>query len=184
MRTHACIEPFIIATNRQLSALHPLNNLLVPHYKNTMDINAAARKALINANGIIEQNFTPGSYTMELSSVVYKLDWRFDEQSLPEDLLKRGMAVRDETAPHGVKLVIEDYPYAADGLELWGALKEYMREYVGIFYGSDADVVQDKELQNWWHEVWHLGSMNSFNTNLSKSSNESSNWSSNWVFRV
>lgn len=63
--------------------------MLVPHYKNTMDINGAARKALINAGGIIEQNFTAGKYSMEMSAVVYNLDWRFDEQALPEDLIKR-----------------------------------------------------------------------------------------------
>lgn len=89
MRTHACMEPFIIATARQLSALHPVHRVIVPHYKNTMDINAAARKALINAGGIIESTFTPGAFAMELSAVVYKLDWRFDEQGLPADLIKR-----------------------------------------------------------------------------------------------
>lgn len=89
LRTHACIEPFIIATNRQLSVLHPVHQVLVPHYRNTLDINSAARKSLVNAGGIIECYFTPGKYTMEMSSVIYKLDWRFDEQALPEDLIKR-----------------------------------------------------------------------------------------------
>ena len=28
----------------------------------------------------------------------------------------RGMAVEDPTAPHGLKLTIEDYPYANEGL--------------------------------------------------------------------
>lgn len=153
LRTHACVEPFIIAANRQLSALHPVYQVLVPHFKNTMDINAAARKALINAGGIIELFFTPGHYTMEMSSVVYGLDWTFEEQALPNDLLKRGMAVKDPFAPHGVKLVIEDYPYAADGLELWGALKDYITDHVKIFYDRDAEVKNDPELQNFWNEV-------------------------------
>lgn len=83
------MEPFIIATNRQLSALHPVNQLLEPHHVNTMNINGAARKALINANGIIEQTFTPARYAMEMSSVVYGLTWRFDEEGLPADLIKR-----------------------------------------------------------------------------------------------
>jgi hypothetical protein len=88
-RTHGAVEPFIIATNRQLSALHPINLVIVPHFKNTMDINATARKALINSNGIVETAFTPQQYSLELGSVLYKLDWRFDEQGLPTDLVKR-----------------------------------------------------------------------------------------------
>jgi hypothetical protein len=151
------VEPFIIAANRQLSALHPVYQVLVPHFKNTMDINAAARKALINAGGIIELNFTPGHYTMEMSSVVYGLDWTFEEQALPNDLLKRGMAVKDPFAPHGIKLVIEDYPYAADGLELWGALKDYITDHVKIFYDRDAEVKNDPELQAFWNEVRNVG---------------------------
>ncbi len=88
-RTHAVIEPIIIATNRQLSALHPINLILVPHFKYTMDINSAARAVLISAGGIIESSFTPGKYCLELGALVYKLDWRFDQQGLPADLQKR-----------------------------------------------------------------------------------------------
>ena len=53
-----------------------------------MDINQAARQSLINAGEIIEQSFTPGIYSMEMSSAIYK-DWSFKEQGLPADLSKR-----------------------------------------------------------------------------------------------
>jgi len=56
-----------------------------------------------------------------------------------------------------VKLVIEDYPDAADGLELWAAMKEYMADHVRIFYKSDTAVQKDPELQSWWREIRTVG---------------------------
>ena len=89
LRTHASTEPYIIATYRQLSALHPIAKLLHPHLRYTMEINAAARQNLVGAGGVIENTFTPGRYAMEMSSAVYDLSWRFDKESLPEDLIRR-----------------------------------------------------------------------------------------------
>jgi lipoxygenase len=76
--------------------MHPIYSLLVPHFKNTMRINALARNNLINSfsgslvdGGIIEFSFTLGKYAMELSSKAYKETWRLDQESLPADLIKR-----------------------------------------------------------------------------------------------
>lgn len=54
-----------------------------------MEINALAREKLINADGIIETSFSPGKYSMELSSAVYDAVWRFDHEALPQDLISR-----------------------------------------------------------------------------------------------
>ncbi|MCE3049494.1 hypothetical protein HAX54_045013 [Datura stramonium] len=54
-----------------------------------MEINSIARGALINANGIIETSFSFGKYSMEFSAVAYDLEWRFDRQALPQDLISR-----------------------------------------------------------------------------------------------
>lgn len=82
-------EPYIIATNRQLSEMHPIYKLLHPHFRYTMEINALARESLINAGGIIEESFAPGKYSMEICSAAYDIEWRFDLQALPADLITR-----------------------------------------------------------------------------------------------
>ncbi|KAL4588334.1 hypothetical protein LXL04_001218 [Taraxacum kok-saghyz] len=152
LNTHAVIEPFIIATNRQLSVLHPIYKLLKPHFRDTMNINALARQLLINARGFLERTVFPEKYAMEMSAVLYK-NWVFTEQALPADLLKRGVAVEDPNEPHGLRLLIEDYPFAVDGLEIWSAIQTWVNEYCCVYYSSDDVVKEDSELQSWWTEL-------------------------------
>ncbi|KAG4132841.1 hypothetical protein ERO13_D08G058200v2 [Gossypium hirsutum] len=182
LHTHAVVEPFIIATRRRLSVMHPIHRLLDPHFKDTLHINALARAIFLNAGGIVETLLFTGEYSMELSSHLYK-EWRFDKQALPEDLLERGMAkprVRDEVvsgpmehvesdkssnkAAKGaeqemfevdaeVELVLEDYPYAKDGIEIWTAIETWVTEYCNVFYHNDNDVKEDEEIQEWWNEI-------------------------------
>jgi len=156
-RSHAMAEPVIIAANRQLSKMHPIHQLMLPHFKYTFLINATARQTLIGAGGAFEAVFTPGEHFLELVLSYYKNVWNFEGQALPEDLLSRGMAVPDSKAKSGVKLLVNDYPYAADGLELWDAMKTWNKEYVNIYYKDDAAVLADNELQSWWTEFRNEG---------------------------
>ncbi|MED6113038.1 Lox2p [Stylosanthes scabra] len=156
LNTHAVIEPFSIATNRHLSVLHPINKLLHPHYRDTININGLARHGLINAGGIIEKSFLPGPNSVEMSSAVYK-NWVFTDQALPADLVKRGLAIEDPSSPYGLNLVIKDYPYAVDGLEIWDAIKTWVQDYVSLYYASDEAVQKDSELQAWWKEAVERG---------------------------
>lgn len=156
LRTHACIEPIIIAARRHLSTMHPLHVLLNPHFKDTMHINALAKASLINAGGKIESHYTGERYCMELSSAAY-IGWRFDEEAFPKDLLKRGMAVEDASAKHGLRLTIEDYPFAVDGLDLWAAIKQWVHDYLVLYYVDDRLLQEDVEVQSWWAEIRDVG---------------------------
>ncbi|XVF25798.1 hypothetical protein REPUB_Repub13aG0244600 [Reevesia pubescens] len=156
LRTHACIEPFIIAAKRHLSIMHPIHKLLHPHMRYTMDINAQARKLLISAGGIIESLFSTKECSIEITSFSYK-NWRFDMESLPADLIRRGIAEPDPTEPHGLKLLIEDYPYANDGLLIWSAIEKLVRDYVNYYYPDASSIQSDPELNAWYYESINTG---------------------------
>ncbi|KAI4329123.1 hypothetical protein L6164_021422 [Bauhinia variegata] len=69
----------------------------------------------------------------------------------------RGMAIEDPKSPHGLRLVIEDYPFAVDGLEIWLAIKTWVQDYCSYYYETDDTVKNDSELQSWWKEIKEVG---------------------------
>lgn len=67
------------------------------------------------------------------------------------------MAVPDPSRPHGLRLLIEDYPFAVDGLEVWSAIEAWVQEYCCIYYPTDDMIQGDTELQKWWKELREVG---------------------------
>lgn len=50
---------------------------------------ACCLPAWLHLPGVIEDNFSPGPFSMRLSAVVYGLHWQFKEEGLMEDLKRR-----------------------------------------------------------------------------------------------
>lgn len=69
----------------------------------------------------------------------------------------RGVAVPDQSQPHGLRLLIEDYPFAVDGLEIWSAIEAWVREYCCYYYPTNDEIQRDTELQSWWKELREVG---------------------------
>eukprot|EP00775_Hariotina_reticulata_P007333 gene7333-7545_t len=150
LRCHACLEPFLIALRRNVSIMHPVAKLMIPHFRYTLHINCNARTSLINEGGTIESGFTPGPYAIRLSSAAYRF-WRFSNQALPNELKSRGVVSGEG------KLWLDDYPYAQDGLDIWNAFLNYFTSYLKLYYKSSEEVQEDEEIQAWWKEVKEQG---------------------------
>ncbi|KAJ6721557.1 LINOLEATE 9S-LIPOXYGENASE 1 [Salix viminalis] len=53
------------------------------------------------------------------------------------------MAVQDSSQPHGLRLLIEDYPYDVDGLEMWSAIETWVTKYCAFYYPTDDLVIMN-----------------------------------------
>lgn len=67
------------------------------------------------------------------------------------------MALKDPDMPAGVQLLFEDYPYGADGLEIWAAIQKWVTNFCSLFYTNDDSVKSDNEIQAWWSEILNVG---------------------------
>lgn len=143
-RTHALIEPFSIATHRQLPPNHPLFTLLVPHFQGTMAINAAAHEFLIAPTGGVNDLLSP---TIDNARVLMVKGLRirgFNDDMFPKRLRDRGV---DEVTALPV------YPYRDDGLLIWDAIHAWVTAYLELYYPSDGAVQSDTALQKWAREL-------------------------------
>ncbi|XVF87483.1 hypothetical protein PTKIN_Ptkin18bG0123600 [Pterospermum kingtungense] len=148
---------FYHSSTPAISVMHPIYKLLHPHMRYTIDVNAQGRRLLLNAGGKIESCLSTAECSLEITASAYQNWWRFDMESLPADLIRRGIAVPDSTQPHGLKLLVEDYPYANDGLLIWSAIEELVQTYVNHYYPEAYSIQSDSELNAWYYESINVG---------------------------
>ncbi len=133
-RTHFLVEPFVIATKRQLSERHPLHVLLSPHFEGTLYINDSAQSALIAPEGGVNR----------LAAVIGVHSYPFDDAALESQLVARGVDDPD---------TLPDYPFRDDGRLLWAAIEAWVSRYLALYYADDDHVQGDYELQAWAAEL-------------------------------
>ncbi|MGA9996137.1 MAG: lipoxygenase family protein [Pyrinomonadaceae bacterium] len=144
-RTHLFIEPFVIATHNQLSPTHPLFLLLTPHFEGTLAINEGAL-SLLASRGLVDMLLASSIDQSRVFAVKAAQSYQLNLNTsmLPQTLAQRGV---DDASR------LPDYPYRDDALLLWGAINQWVENYVNHYYTSDAAVQADTELQNWVTEL-------------------------------
>ncbi|MEO0854285.1 MAG: lipoxygenase family protein, partial [Cyanobacteria bacterium J06648_11] len=142
-RTHLTVEPIAISTYRCLDPEHPLYSLLVSHFDGTFAINNAAHRFLMAPKGGVN-GVLAATIDCSRSFAVTGVQMSFNDWMFPHQLAGRG--VNDET-------LLPVYPYRDDGRLIWDAIHAWVASYVRVFYSSDADVLADRDLQNWAAEI-------------------------------
>ncbi len=137
-RTHMVMEAVALAAHRHFASSHPFYGLLLPHCAFTLPINHSAATSLIAPGGVIDHAFA-GTIETSASLVRVALDHNPIRDANPVvDLAARGLMDTD---------VLPEHPYRDDALLVWRAIRDYAQAYVAYHYDSDADVVEDPELQ-------------------------------------
>lgn len=154
LQTHLIIEPFAVSTHRKLSPQHILYQLLTPHYFNTCAINNMARSTFLGRGGFFDNTgslgYTASNELLNRGYNGYQEDYpqlQFYQLALPYNL-----AVRQVDALPG-------YYYRDDAILIWDAIKNYVGDVLKIHYISNADIINDRELQLWKEELIGFGNI-------------------------
>ncbi|XP_078370774.1 polyunsaturated fatty acid 5-lipoxygenase-like [Oculina patagonica] len=144
LKLHLLGEPFCVVLYRQLSSLHPLNELLKFHCRGLIATNTIGSPSLVTPHGYMDQLTAMGHKgTLLLLDRGYKtLSW--NDADFYHDIKKRGVDNK-EKLPY--------YPYRDDSKLLFMTIKRMVEDYICIFYRGDQDVKEDKELQAFVNEV-------------------------------
>lgn len=136
-RTHLLMEAFALAGGRQLSVNHPVRGIVAPHMFGTFFINNTARATLIAGGGDVDKYLAPEleDFVRVSRESIAKL--AMDELFLPEALKRRGVHPTESARP------LPSYRYAEDALLLWDAIGDYVRDFLGGYYKTQADLDQD-----------------------------------------
>jgi len=143
-RTHLPLDAVVLATHRNLARNHPIFVLLSPHLEGTLSINESANTSLLAPEGGVDVVLAGTIEATRAVAARAASEWSLDDAGLPRDLELRGV---DDAE------VFPNYPYRDDGLLIWGAIQDWVRNYLTLYYPSDSEVQQDRELQAWVAEL-------------------------------
>jgi arachidonate 5-lipoxygenase len=146
VRTHLALEPYILATMRQLSSRHPIFKLLRRHFRGTIRINAEARQVLLGAGGVFDEFVAcggPARGQLRLGAKAWAA-WTLRDNQPSVDLANRAMA--------GASTL--DYPFGEATTAIYETISKYVAATLSLYYGDGAGrMATDPELAGWIEEL-------------------------------
>ena len=140
-RTHLYVEPFVVATGRNLPLDHPVAKLLWPHFEGTLFINFAALFTLINEGGPVDKLLS-GTIESDLKVTANGVTgYPFNDAFLPKNFADRGV----DTLKH--------YAYRDDALLYWKAIHGWVSGYLEKTYNPPGGLAGDANLQEWYRDL-------------------------------
>lgn len=143
-RIHYLVESFVIATYQSLYKTHPVFLLLKPHLRYTLSVNA--HHLFLKDKKGVRGDFgaqMAGDYDamVSLMSEAFKT-YDFGQNALPADLARRQL----DNVPELF------YPYASEGRQIWYLIRDFVSQYLTVYYTEDPKVLHnDREIQQWAH---------------------------------
>ncbi|XP_073469615.1 hydroperoxide isomerase ALOXE3-like isoform X4 [Aquarana catesbeiana] len=119
--------------------------LIIPHFRYTLEINVLGRKQLLAPSGHFEKAWVFGDGGIPLLLKRAMEGVTFHNLCLPDNIVSRGM----ESIPN--------YLYRDDGMKIWLAVESFVSNIVNYYYYSDVMVKEDPELQAWVAEIFKEG---------------------------
>lgn len=140
--THLFMEPFCLATLRQLPRRHPVHQLLRPHTRFTLHANQPAYLFSVDRRKTYFAFYSGTLETTRDIMIEAHAARTFRDQEPLADLGARG--VLDPALFH---------PHRDDALDWREVLRRYVEDYVRAFYPDDARIRGDEHLQAWADEL-------------------------------
>ncbi|CAN0326469.1 unnamed protein product [Ectocarpus sp. 6 AP-2014] len=146
--THVVLEGPMVSMNRQLPKEHPVHALFAPHVEGTALINWGADELLMPADAAVDR-LLANKIEDAWALIRVKTLERISKDFSPEvDFAARGMTKTDFPGR---------YPYRDFGLKYWDAIYTWVKEYLDVYYSTDADITGDYELQAFVNELVTVG---------------------------
>ncbi|KAK4213543.1 lipoxygenase [Rhypophila decipiens] len=142
--THEVVHIIWMAAIRTFSLEHPIHAILHRLMFQVFSIQLLAKFVLFSPFGAVDQIFAfSGPAAQEYTTTMYKNSaGHFQANYFLRDLRTRGLI--ESIGPS-----LKSFPFLEDASAIHDSIHQFMTSFVQSFYSSDADVLADREIQDW-----------------------------------